>query len=122
MGRYLLLVHGDEGAEDDADEDARSTMLAEYGALAARMRESGHLVEADELAPSHEASIVRVREGITDVVDGPFAETKEQLGGYYLLEVDHLDDAIEAAARCPGAETGTIELRPVADVGEAPGE
>jgi hypothetical protein len=94
-------------------------MLLIYGDMDAGQ---GWMRGGDALMPTDQATSVRVREGERLVVDGPFAETKEQLGGYYLLEVDHLDDAIEAAARCPGAATGTIELRPVADVGEAPQE
>ena len=114
MARYLLLMHGDETAEDGVDEDARTTMLAEYGALAARMREAGHLLEADELAPSREGSIVRVRNGITDVVDGPFAETKEQLGGFFLLACDR-DTALAYAAQAPGARSGAVEVREIVE-------
>ncbi|MGZ8600953.1 MAG: YciI family protein [Actinomycetota bacterium] len=74
----------------------------------------------DALVDVDQATSVRVRDGERLVTDGPFAETKEALGGYYLLEVDNLDDAIEAAAACPGARNGTIELRPVAELPEMP--
>jgi hypothetical protein len=77
------------------------------------LKDSGAYVAGDALAPTSSATTVRVRDGKTLTTDGPFAETKEQLGGYYLVEVENLDDAIAAAARCPGASGGTMEVRPI---------
>ena len=78
--------------------------------------DKGWMRAGDALQPTSQATSVTTRSGDRVVTDGPFAETKEQLGGYYLLDVDNLDDAIEAAGRCPGAAYGTIEVRPIADL------
>ena len=88
-------------------------MVAAYGAYTEAMKKAGVLVAANRLQPSTAASTVRVADGKTKVLDGPYAETKEQLGGYYLIDVPDLDAALSWAARCPGASHGTIEVRPV---------
>jgi len=88
-------------------------MLAEYGALSKDLRDTGRYVGGDQLASTSTATTVRVRDGEALVTDGPFAETKETLGGYYLVECESLDEAIEIAGRIPSARYGSIEVRPV---------
>jgi len=112
--RYLLLIHGEESGWEAVGDDERAAMYERYGALVASMRERGHLIEADELHRAAESKVVRFRDGSTAVVDGPFTETKEQLGGYFLVDCD-LETALEYAAAIPGARTGTVEVRPVVE-------
>jgi hypothetical protein len=111
--RYLLLIYGDEKAWDDAVPDAMGQMMQEYDGFTKWLSASGALVAAEALEPTNQATTVRVRDDQTMTTDGPFAETKEQLGGFYLIEAANLDDAIEAAARIPGAKVGSIEIRPI---------
>jgi hypothetical protein len=114
MTRYLLLIHSDEASWDEVPDDVKHARYAEYGRLAEDLRAAGHYVEADELAPADSASLVRVRDGEVLRTEGPFAETREQLGGYYLVECG-LEEAIAYAARIPAANDGTIEVRAVAE-------
>jgi hypothetical protein len=116
---YLLLIYGDEAAMESyganatpEERDAQVKVWYDYGDW---LTEKGWYVAGDALQVTSTATTVRAPDGKPVVTDGPFAETKEQLGGYYLLEVANLDEAIEAAARCPGVSFGTIELRPVQD-------
>ena len=88
-------------------------MLKRYGTFTEDVRENGKLVTADRLQPTAAATTVRIRNGEMLVTDGPFAETKEQLGGYYVLECENIDEAIAYAAKIPAAEDGSIEVRPV---------
>jgi hypothetical protein len=118
--QYMLLIYGDEASWDGATEEQRQAMLAEYGALTQDLRDKGQYVGGDELASTSTATTVRVRDGDALVTDGPFAETKEQLGGYYVLNVANVDEAIEAGNRCPGAMYGTIELRPIQEFPDQP--
>jgi hypothetical protein len=111
--QYMLLIFDDERVWGEMSEDERSRLYAEYGVFTDELREAGALVSADQLQPSTTATSVRVRDGETLTTDGPFAETKEQLGGYYLIEAESLDEAIEWAAKIPSAKGGTIEVRPV---------
>jgi hypothetical protein len=111
--QYMCLIYGDENGRATASEDDRAQMMAAYGAFTESIRESGHMVGGDALHPASTATTVRVRDGETLVTDGPFAETKEQLGGYYLIEAKDADEAIAIAARIPGAQYGSIEVRPV---------
>jgi hypothetical protein len=113
--RYLLLIYADEQAWESADPAGRAAMYAEYGALGNELRDKGEMVGGDELAPTTTATTVRVSDGERLVTDGPFAETKEQLGGYFLVDVEDLDRAIEIAARIPAARHGSVEIRPIAD-------
>ena len=111
--QYLLLIYGDEktwGAMNDA---ARNEMFAEYMKFTQDIKASGHFRAGDALQPIHTATTVRVRDGKTATTDGPFAETREQLGGYYLVEAKDLDEATKIAARIPGAAIGSIEVRPI---------
>ena len=112
--QYALLIYGDAGTPDGQSDDERRARHAEYAALTADLRAEGKLLGGEELQPVTTATAVRVRDGETLVSDGPFAETKEVLGGFYLIDADSLDEAIEAAARIPSARIGTIEVRPVA--------
>ena len=119
--QYLLLIHDDEQNWATLPEEARRSVVGEYLALTEAMNERGAYVASNRLAPVSTASTVRVRDGEEVVTDGPFAETKEQLGGYYLIDVETLDEALEWAARMPTARRGSIEVRPILPVpAEAP--
>jgi hypothetical protein len=111
--QYLLLIHDDEAHWSTMSDDERDKLYAGYGTFTNELRESGAYVGANQLQPTSTATAVRVREGETLTTDGPFAETKERLGGYYLIDVESLDEAIEWAAKIPTARIGTIEVRPV---------
>ena len=111
--QYLLMIHGDEAAMRNASKDDAATMMAAYGAYTQAMREAGVLRGGERLQPSSTATVVRARNGKTAVLNGPYAEVKEQLGGYYVIEAADLDAAIGWAARCPGAQFGAIEVRPI---------
>jgi len=111
--QYMLLIFDDERVWGELSEEERGRLYAEYGTFTNELREAGALVTADQLQPSTTATLVQVRDGETLTTDGPFAETKEQLGGYYLIEAESLDEAIEWAAKIPSARGGTIEVRPV---------
>ena len=104
--QYLLLIHDDETA-DNGD------LMPEYMSYTQALAASGALVGANQLQPTDTATTVRVRNGETLVTDGPFIETKEALGGYYLVEAETLDEALEWAAKIPSARFGHIEVRPV---------
>jgi hypothetical protein len=115
--KYMLLIYADERAGVEAragmSEEEQQKYLQAWFDYGDWLGQQGWLVAGDALQDTSQATSVRVHDGERVVTDGPFAETKEQLGGYYLLDVEHLDDAIEAAAACPGAAYGTIELRPL---------
>ena len=114
--QYMLLIYGNESEAAKATPSDMATMMAEYGAFSKGVAQSGHLRGGDALKPSSTATTVRVREGRTLTTDGPFAETREQLGGFYLVEAADLDEAIGIAARIPGARHGSIEVRPVMEL------
>lgn len=109
--RYLLMIYDDEAGYDAATEEQREAMRAEYGQVAAGWGD--RMQGGDELASSTSATTVRVRGDEQLVTDGPFAETKEQLGGYFIVDVEDLDTAIALAAELPGARSGSIEVRPI---------
>lgn len=111
--QYLALIYADEGAWEALDTGQRSETMQGYGEFAGRAQAAGVMVAGDELAPTSDATTVRVRNAQTVVVDGPYAEVKEALGGYFLFECDTIDEACEWAAGIPGAKTGAIEVRPV---------
>ena len=113
--KYLLLIYGDEEAFESAPEPQRRAIMEEYGRFAHELEQRGAMVGGDQLAQTASATTVRVRNGETLTTDGPFAETKEQLGGYFKIDADDLDTAIELAAKIPGARTGSIEIRPVVE-------
>jgi hypothetical protein len=109
--KYLCTIYGDESQMSGATPEQTNAMLEAYGAFG---QEAGDRILGGEgLQPTSTATTVRVRDGERMLTDGPFAETKEQLGGYYLLECESLDEAIEWAAKIPGAQFGSVEVRPV---------
>ena len=111
--QYLLMIYSSE-AQDAAMNDAEKGQLYQaYGAFTEELKASGAMVAGDALESTETATTVRVREGGIQRTDGPFAETKEQLGGYYLIEAANLDEAIQWAAKIPSAKTGSIEVRPI---------
>jgi hypothetical protein len=112
--RYMLLIHGSEDGWDVLSEAERSAQYERYGKLQREMEEHGHYVAGDELDAGGSAKLVRVRDGETLVTDGPFVETKEQLGGHFTVECD-LETALAYAAKIPAAEGGTIEVRPIVE-------
>jgi hypothetical protein len=117
--KYAFTIYGDESAREAASEEDRTAMSQAYGAVTQEMNEKGVFVAGEGLYPTPTATTVRVRGGDRDVTDGPFTETKEQLGGFYVLDVKDLDEAIEWAAKIPGAQFGAVEIRPVMVFDEA---
>ncbi|WFU83360.1 YciI family protein [Bradyrhizobium sp. CIAT3101] len=111
--QYLLLIYRNEAQQGQMAPADYQKLLAEYSAYTQSIVQSGHFKAGDGLQPTKTATTVRVRDGKTLATDGPFAETREQLGGYYLVEARDLDAAIALAARIPGAREGSIEVRPV---------
>ncbi len=118
--QYLLLIYRDETVDQKRDEAGMQELMESYFAFTQEITESGHNKGAAALQDTQTATTVRVRDGKTVASDGPFAETKEQLGGYYLIEAADLDDAIRVAAKVPHATSGTIEIRPVVELPEMP--
>lgn len=114
--QYLCLIYSDETMYPRMARAEAENMMAEYMAFTAKVKESGHYIGGNRLQPTHTSTSVRIRNGNLSATDGPFAETKEQLGGYYLIEAKDLNDAIQVASRIPGAKVGTIEVRPIAPV------
>jgi hypothetical protein len=111
--QYLLMIYRNEAEHDKMDAAEGQKMMEEYGAFTQSIVQSGNFKAGDRLQPSTTATTVRVRDGKVLTTDGPFAETREQLGGYYLIEAKDLDAALAIAARIPGARVGSIEVRPV---------
>jgi hypothetical protein len=110
---YLLLIYNAESDYAALSDEARGALHQDYYAFTEGIRESGHYKGGNPLQPVSTATSVRVRDGKTVTTDGPFAETREQLGGYYLVDAADLDEAIGLAARIPGAGHGSIEVRPI---------
>jgi hypothetical protein len=115
--RYLLLIYEEPARTPRGDDDGLAPMLSDYGTFTEWLQSKGWLQAAAALQDVDTATTVSAPEGNRVVTDGPFAETKEHLGGFYLIDVPSLDDAIEAAARIPGARTGKIEIRPIWETG-----
>jgi hypothetical protein len=111
--RYMLLIYGDERAGEALSPEEAQVEYQRWTDYTAWLQGQGWMHAGDALQGTDHATAVRVSDGERVVTDGPFAETKEQLGGFYMIDVPNLDDAIEAAARCPGATRGTIEIRPI---------
>jgi hypothetical protein len=111
--KVIALIYGDEGRWDSLSAEERNAVYDQYRAFG--QKADGKVLDGAELAPTRSATTVRVRNGETVVTDGPFAETKEQLGGFYLLECQSLDEAAQLAAQIPGASTGAVEVRTVAE-------
>jgi hypothetical protein len=111
--KYLCLIYDEEktlAGMSKADSDA---FMGEYFAFTENIKKSGHYVGGEALKPVHTATTVRIRNGKTSTTDGPFAETKEQLGGYYLIDAADLNEALQIAAKIPSARTGSVEVRPI---------
>jgi hypothetical protein len=112
--RYILLIHDSDAAWDAMSQDERDAIGAEFLGFNDELRAAGALVAGNELQPGSTASVVSVRDGEMTVTDGPFAETKEVLGGYYLVDADTVEEARAWAAKVPSARFGYVEVRPVA--------
>ena len=111
--RYLCLIYSNEQAEAARSEAEMNEVMAAYGAFTVDIQSRGVMQSGEALHPTSTATTVRVRDGEVLTSDGPFAETKEQLGGFYLVDCKDLDEAIEVASRIPGAQHGSIEVRPI---------
>ncbi|ESX80375.1 MULTISPECIES: YciI family protein [unclassified Mesorhizobium] len=111
--RYMLLIYGNEAGMAAAPADAVTQMSSAYVAYTEALKKSGAWLAGDRLKPTQSATSVRMANGKTNVLDGPYADTKEQLAGFYMIEAEDVDAAIAWAARCPGASTGTVEVRPI---------
>ncbi len=125
--KYLCLIYEDEQAWLTLPKEQSDAVMGEYFAFTDDIRKNGQYVAGEALQPTQTATTVRVRNGKTSATDGPFAETKEQLGGFYLIEAKDLNEAIQVASRIPSARFGAIEIRPIVDFAEgaegvAPGQ
>lgn len=118
--QYLLLLYGDESVQPSPEE--MPTIMKAWFDYTDMLKERGVHLGGDALEPTATATTVRVRDGKTLTTDGPFAETKEQLGGYYLLDCKDLDEALELAAKCPAAFNGSVEVRPLWEIPPRPTE
>ena len=111
--KYLCLIYDDEQQWIKRPREEMGKMSADYMTYTEGIKKSGHYLGGNALQPTHTATTVRSRGGKVSTTDGPFAETKEQLGGYYLIEAKDLNDAIQVASRIPSAKSGSIEVRPI---------
>jgi hypothetical protein len=110
---YLLMIYSDEADWDLRSDQEKEALMSAYGEFATWLEKQGWMRGGARLYPTSQSTTVRVRDGKTLSTDGPFAETKEQLGGYFVIECDNLDQAIEAASRIPAAAHGSVEVRPL---------
>jgi hypothetical protein len=117
--KYALTIYADESKRESATPEQMQEVSQAYGQVTQEMQQKDVLVAGDGLYPTATATTIRVRDGEREVTDGPFAETKEQLGGFYVLDCKDLDEAIEWAAKIPGAQLGSVEIRPVLVYDEA---
>jgi hypothetical protein len=115
--KYMLMIYGDEAVEAAMSEAEFGALIAEHEVFTQEAIRRGMMAGGEALQPTHTATTVRVRDGKTLTIDGPFAETKEQLGGFYILDCKDLDEALEMAAKIPDARRGSVEVRPVMDLG-----
>jgi hypothetical protein len=111
--KYLCLIYDEESAIGKMPKAEMDAFMGDYFAFTENSKKSGHYLSGNALQPVHTATTVRVRNGKISTTDGPFAETKEQLGGYYLIEAKDLNDAIQVAAKIPSAKLGSVEVRPI---------
>jgi hypothetical protein len=114
--KYMLLIYDEEQLWGKLSEAERQKIMGEYGQFTQQIKSNGRYVAGSQLQPTSAATSVRVRDGKRLLTDGPFAETREQLGGYYLIDAADLDEAIALAARIPSARLGTVEVRPLVEV------
>jgi hypothetical protein len=121
--KYLCLIYDDEQLWARMSAAEQNAIMGEYMAFSRDVAESGHMLGGNQLHPTSTATTLRVRDGALSVTDGPYAETKEALGGYYLIEARDLNEAIQVAARIPSARLGAVEVRPIVQMGaEAPAD
>lgn len=118
--KYLCLIYDDEATMAGMPKGEADAFMGEYFAYTEGIRSSGHYVAGEALHPVQSATTLRIRNGKLSTTDGPFAETKEQLGGFYLIEARDLNEAIQVASRIPSVRTGSIEVRPVVDFSQQP--
>jgi hypothetical protein len=116
--QYILLIYSDESRWEAASQEDVGAMMEAYGAYTQALQDAGAFVAGEPLKATTTATTVRVRDGETLTTDGPFAETKEQLGGFYIVDVETLDEALEWAAKVPSARIGSIEVRPILSIHE----
>ena len=114
--KYLCLIYDDEQLWERMSKDERDGIMGEYDAFARDISASGHMRGGAQLQPTAAATTVRLRDGALSATDGPYAETKEQLGGYFLVEARDLNEAIQVAARIPSARIGAVEVRPIVEM------
>ena len=117
--KYLCLIYSQEAQMASMSKSEADALMSEYWAFTEAIKKSGHYVAGEALQPVHTATTVRMRNGKLSTTDGPFAETKEQLGGFYMIEARDLNDAIQVASRIPASRDGSIEVRPVEDFSAA---
>jgi hypothetical protein len=113
--KYLILIYSDEKQDANVSKEEADAWMGEYMAYTEAMGKAGIMLGGEALQPTVTATTVRVRDGKKLTTHGPFAETKEQLGGFYFVECNNLDEATDWAAKCPGARVGSIEVRPIMD-------
>jgi hypothetical protein len=118
--KYVCLIYSERQRIDALPKPEWDAILAEYGAFSDGIRQTGQLVAAEALQPVQAAKTLRIRHGKLSVTDGPFAETKEQLGGFFLIEARDLAEAVQVASKIPGARWGSIEVRPVMQFDQQP--
>jgi hypothetical protein len=118
--KYLCLIYDEEKKANEMSKTEADAFMGEYFAFTEGIKKSGHYVGGEALQPVQTATTVRVRNGKMATTDGPFAETKEQLGGYYLIEAKDLNDAIQVAAKIPSSRIGSIEVRPIMEFNAQP--
>ena len=111
--QYMLMIYSEDGSGPQPETPEFGEMMQGYGAFTEEVRGNGVMLHGDPLQPLSTAPAVRVRDGAVHTTDGPFAETKETLGGFYILECENLDEAIAYAGKIPGAKHGSIEVRPI---------
>ena len=114
--KYLCLIYEDETFWNKTPKPELDAIMGDYHAFSTTYKSSGHVLGGNALQPTASATTIRVRNGKMSTTDGPFAETREQLGGYYLVEAKDLNEAIQIAAKIPGAKTGSIEVRPIMEI------
>ncbi len=120
--KFMLIVHHNEDAFEKMDKETQSRLLTESIELTHQLHATGQYVHASPLHPAATAVIVRVREDKPLVTDGPFIETREQIAGYFLIQVQNLREAIDIAGKVPGARIGTVEVRPLIEITGLPNE
>src|SRR5215813_9214803 len=115
--KYMILIYGEEKGWETQSQAAREEVMAAFLKYVGELTQAGAMLGGDPLKPVSTATTIRVRGGKVQTTDGPFAETKEQLGGYFLIEAKDLDEAIRWGAKCPGALYGSVEVRPILPMG-----